>query len=786
MKHANTWAKAMPNSNPYAQFGPPAPEGNPYSQFGTPAPVATNETARQAQPSQAERSAVGEGQYERNVGRSVIPMGALIEPLASALTDPETRNVIGHNVRGAIDAVARETPRLDVGRLARDTASSAGQAVQGFARDPLGSTGRFLGALPGALWQGSVGAHLDAEQNAQEEDAARARGDTAGVANAAEHRAGSAGRATANTAGMLLTPLAGANAVRQGALASALTLPQATSEGQGSLQERLPGALVQSGEAGIGAGVASRALPPVVRGASRVLGPIVRPVVSAGSEAAQRLVQNFGADHAAELSPEQAARGRRTGAQTVANMAHRIDPTGARLTANDVEGRGKPITAAEALGREAETALKVAGRRSGTTPDALEAQMSERAIGTPARLVDDFAHITGLHPEEIEGNFAALTDRLRASARPLYDRAYGFNGPVTSNELSDLARTPAVRSAMRNAVEIAGNERIRPEDVGMSIGPSGEVEVRNPTMRTWDLVKRGLDQELEQFRDSTTRRLDTSSPRARSILGVLGQLRDALTDSRQPWGPAYQAALDAGGEPVRLEQSFRDAGKLMNNVTTMRDFESRFGSMPTAQQEAFRAGIVNDIRTRAMSGRTRLNDLLTRSYEQKIMRVFGAEPGRQLIQRIQDERFLLTHGRRMQPGIGSDTSETLLGDSEQQEQLRSAGHFVGRLADGKVIPALVHLLGDPLVGIIRGAQMPLDRASRDMMGQLLMMPPSELASTLKEYARTRQIEMNDAQIIATANRIRTQLTAAVGATAGRNAPPPYRSRALNQALATGP
>lgn len=624
-------------------------------------------------------------------------------------------------------------------------------------------------------------------------------------------------------------------------------------------------------------------------------GPLKR-MGSAVSEALSRMATDLGVEPGAPPTPAQAARGRGQALETVSQAARRLDPTGQKLDANPIEGRGKPVTGAEALGREMETQLKVAGRRSGATPDALEAMLRERAAEMPGRTVDDFAKIAGINPAEIEGDFAAQTARLRANAAPLYDEAYAFDGPIVSDKLVELLKRPSMKAAKARAFDIIEEEGGNPEDVGFFRMPSGDVEVRGagpsktshafpideadaiareielakaeayskgsggladyvvskggikddrgdvmatigargqypgllpakggkktiddlitsavedgkfpgftpdgrqptrsefldaldadirrlsgsasdeardvlnyweshgvdvtlrgerlknhlsgreesrgdalPTMRAWDYIKRGLDDVVEAYRDGTTRKLNLDT-RGRAIVSTLNQVRDELTNPTKPWGSLYGSALNAGGEPLRLESAFRDAGKLMSNTVRMQEFNERISKMSQSQMDALRAGIVADARDRAASGRVRLNNMLTKAYEQKLIRVFGEERGRALIQRIQDERFLLTHGQRMTPGIGSDTSETLLADKEQQETIRSAAQAINHIRGGRPVSALIAMISDPVGGIFRGAQMPVNRATRDALGELLMLPPSQLASELRAYAAAR-------------------------------------------------
>lgn len=472
------------------------------------------------------------------------------------------------------------------------------------------------------------------------------------------------------------------------------------------------------------------------------------------------------------------------GRTVVGEMRSRLDPTGQRLEANAPESRGRPITSAEALGPEAMTHLKVTGIQSGQTPEALEAFLQDRAEAVPDRLVQDFSRVAGLNPTEVEGDFLQQTNRLRQGARPLYERAFAFQGPVTSDELTELSRTPAVRDAMRNAVRMAANERIPANEVGITVGPTGQETITSPTLRTWDLIKRGLDRELERYRDPVTRRLNLSGEGG-DVARVARELRAALTDERQPWARDYNAALGAGGEPLRLESAFRDASNLMKNTVTPRAFQERWNGMSEAEREAFRAGIVNDVSRQAGAGTTRLRSITTRFYDDKLRIAFGEERGRSLIDRIHDERQMLTTGRAMQPRIGSQTQPLAIAEREQRQSIEAARNVMRHALEGNWGAAALNTAVHIFDRVTHDAEVSADRETRDVIGRLLMMPPSELAADLRSYAQaTGRGSPTEAQIRRWIERMSVATKSTLAAGVGRSTgPPPYRSRALNQALA---
>src|SRR5580704_8838789 len=480
---------------------------------------------------------------------------------------------------------------------------------------------------------------------------------------------------------------------------------------------------------------------------------------SAVTEAKSRIATGLGHEPGAAPTPAMRARAEPIAKQYVRQIVARADPTGTKLTAHPMEARGAPITAAEALGRPAETQLKVAGRRAGQTSDALEAQLRARHAETATRVVEDFGEITGLDPAAIEGDFTQKAKVARAKAKPLYEKLDEV-GPVDSPALQTLLKRPSIQRALPYAYDIAREEDVNPHDIGIStkmvpatkdgqplmrggkpiMVPAGEIEVKTPKMRTWDYIKRGLDEVVEEYRDPTTGVLDTRKLGRHGVSGTREELRAELTNPETAWGPHYSAALEAGGEAPRMEEAYEAAPKLMSATVSEGDFSKRVSKFNPSQMEALKDGIVADARNKAMAGRQRLGEMVTDAYKLKLARVWGVEKADQIVQRVTDERFLMAHGQRMTPGIGSDTSESLLANREQERaigDLANAARVAGKKAmGGNWAGAVLHLVGSTLEGAYRGAQTPIDEAVRDVVGALLMSSPSELARVLEGEGAT--------------------------------------------------
>ena len=515
----------------------------------------------------------------------------------------------------------------------------------------------------------------------------------------------------------------------------------------GVAEHALSGGRVSVGQGEADAGTALAAAGPEAGGAKWAA-----RVKNAAGEAIHRVKAGMGHEPGAPPTPEMRTHAEPAAREYVRQIARRSDPTGERLRADPREAKGKPVTAAEALGRPAETQLKVAGRRAGQTPDALEAQLRARTSETAQRVVDDFHQITGVDPETIEGNFAEKAKQYRARAAPLYDKLDAV-GQVDSPQLQTILKRPSVQRALPYAYDLAREDDLSPEDIGLGMKetpvikdgkvlmrggkpimmPGEEIEVRTPTMRTWDYLKRGLDEVAEEYRDAKTGQLDLGKLGRFGISKTRDELRAELTNPDTPWGGPYSTALAAGGEAPRMEEAFESVPKLMSPTVTDGEFAKRIARYTPSQMEAHQAGIVNHVRNAAMAGRQRLGEMVTPAYKLKLARSFDSmEKADAITERIEDERFLMAHGQRMTPGIGSDTSETLLANKEQEQAINDITTAAKKAVRGNWVEAVLHLVGSTVEGAYRGAQAPIDEATRDIVGALLMSKPSELARVLEQ------------------------------------------------------
>ena len=408
-----------------------------------------------------------------------------------------------------------------------------------------------------------------------------------------------------------------------------------------------------------------------------------------------------------------------------------VDKMAGNTPLDQVREAPSEMFGAEALGQSGKRALGSLARREGATGEALNAEVSGRQLGRPGRLLDAFASVTGVHPDAAAGDLQKLVDAGRVKAAPLYEEAYAVGG-VDTPKLRSLSSRPSVKAALGKAIAIAAEEDVPPNELGFEVSPaSGDgqevVKIVNPTAKTWDYVKRGLDDVMEGYRDKTTGKL-VLDEKGRATLGTLKALREELIDAN----PAYGRALETSGDYLSSEAAFRDAGKdIFNSNLTERQFAERFARMSESSREAYKGGIANRFHDLAQNSRLDPKVLKTPRVRVKLQMALGNDEADRLIELAGHEGDMLAFERRYAPGAGSITSEMAAGQAEQDAMSGKGAEIINdvlrtgpKRAIGAQLGAAMEALG-PTRGMPVGA--------RDKAGQALMMSPAELAAAIQRY-----------------------------------------------------
>ena len=471
----------------------------------------------------------------------------------------------------------------------------------------------------------------------------------------------------------------------------------------------------------------------VLHGAGSVAAPLIQKGAGVVTDAARAVTRK---PTPAGVRPTATPRQAERAAQAVEDMASRkgLTPERVRIVAHE-QFAGKPATAAEIMGRDGVTQLAATARRTGSTADDLEAMLTQRQRGAPERIMQDFADDLGVTPASATGDVQNMVKEGRANSAPLYEEAYAVGG-IDDPRLDALRDRPSMRSGMSRARTIAAEEGLDPTELGFRPDASSPevAQIENPTARTWDYVKRGLDDQLEAYRDPTSRRLNLDEM-GRAKLNTLNEFRDVLRDVN----PKYAEALDTSGDYLSLIDAMNTAkGKIMRG--NVGDFGRAWASAKTpAAQNAFRAQIAQDVLDAANAGQLRGGKFTIPGAQQKLELAFGREGAQRFVAKMEAEAALARTGSRMMPGGGSPTYELAEAGAEGMGDMARIASKFGR---GQVWSGTLDALGtgvSKLIAYHRTAGVPIE--VRDEFGRLLQLSADDFAEWLASRNATPKAQI---------------------------------------------
>lgn len=352
--------------------------------------------------------------------------------------------------------------------------------------------------------------------------------------------------------------------------------------------------------------------------------------------------------------------------------------------------------------------------------DALEQRqegLSDRVTGAIERDLGSTSN-----PHDIADQLIA---QAQTAAAPLYERAYAVPGAGTLWErLGPLTSRPSMQRALSRASRLAQEEGRDPSTLGFSINSAGETTVgRTPSWQTLDYLKRGMDDVIESYRDSTTGRLNLDTE-GRAINNTLRTFLSRMDEAN----PAYAEARAAWSGPVRardaLERGLRAANMSADDISRLtRD-------MSPSEMEMFRHGVRRSMaETIARRGDTAdvTNALLGTGRKRLAMvRLFG---GKQ-----EFDRFVSTLQAEQ---AGHQTFRRATQGSPTAQNLGDDAALSGSIASGM---ADMMTTGMPVVTGVRqafqfGARRAGDQARKEIATLLSESDPSRLSMLAKELRR---------------------------------------------------
>lgn len=391
-----------------------------------------------------------------------------------------------------------------------------------------------------------------------------------------------------------------------------------------------------------GAGTGA-ALGVVTGPVSQVATNVVRGAVSKGLEVGRSAVgmdatQQF--QRRADIKLLQALRRDGLSPQDAANRLQTIQASGY-----------KPETIIEAGGTNTRALADIVSKYPGASQIA-EQLTEERMAGQAGRVISDFERVFGRRDSALDVA-DDLIRRRNAMSGPLYKQAYREGGVISDPRIDKFMELNAFKDAYKTARELADLDGIKlPANVD-DLKKMGGFD-----LMTLDYIKRGLDDVLY------VRAVPTSGT-GKQVIGKLKDKRNEFVSILDEIGPpSYRQARQAFAGPTEVREAI-DMGQKFTRLSPGQ-LQRDFARLSPAEQEGFRLGVLDSIRTnidKGADGSDVLRRVWSSSEKRKQLQVIlGNEQFRDLSNSLARERVI----RQSDVTIsrGSQTMERQLGQRE--------------------------------------------------------------------------------------------------------------------------
>jgi hypothetical protein len=329
----------------------------------------------------------------------------------------------------------------------------------------------------------------------------------------------------------------------------------------------------------------------------------------------------------------------------------------------------KPTTVVDYAGSNVQGLAGQVARMPGPGRQLVEDFMGTRDAGAGTRL----AGATNRMAADGPGTFMAgrqLHEQAQTAAAPLYGK-FEMAPPINPDflgkggELQGLMGRPSMEGAARRALSLAAEEGRDPASLGVGFDAAGAPQFQQvPSWKTLHYVKRGLDDVLETYRDSTTGKL------------VLDDQGRAIDQTRRSYlalldreNPAYAEARAAYAGPKQAEGALLQGSQIFNKNPDQ--LASEVAELSAGKRKFYELGAANALKTnlaKVSSGGDEARALIGNDYRQQQLRaVFPQAQG--LIDEAQIEKLMF--GTKQKLLGGSQTA----GRSAQDTAEKGGGWF---------------------------------------------------------------------------------------------------------------
>jgi hypothetical protein len=324
----------------------------------------------------------------------------------------------------------------------------------------------------------------------------------------------------------------------------------------------------------------------------------------------------------------------------------------------------------------------------GAARQAAQTAIEQRAAGQADRISDDVARFVSGNAD-FHGTVDSLAKSRAAASRPLYERA--LSKEAWSPRVDDFINDPIAKQGLARGLQIqrlesvARGEPFNPQQLGVTLNQAGEPAlVGRPNMRALDMVKSGLDDILEGYRDGVTGRLNLDRTGKaidefrRSYISTLDGLNPDYAAARAAWaGPSQALDAMSRGRNIFLPDSEVTA-QIVRNMTP-------------ADKEFFLMGVARAIKERVDKtgdGRNAVNSFFAnKAVRDKIRAAFPSEAEfSKFASLMQREGEMFKGQAQYAPRAGSPTQRNMADAADAG--IDPAGDVLGALMTGSPMGAL--------------------------------------------------------------------------------------------------
>ena len=247
----------------------------------------------------------------------------------------------------------------------------------------------------------------------------------------------------------------------------------------------------------------------------------------------------------------------------------------------------KPETIIELGGENTRRLADVVAQYPGASQVARELT-EERMAGAGQRITQDFRQAFQVNADALDLAEDIIKKRDEISA-PLYRQAYQEGGVIDDPRLSRFMNIPQFKDAYATARRIAALDGIE-----LPVDPKKIGDVGGFDLMTLDYIKRGLDDVLFTGKQP-------GSGIGKTELGKLKERRNEFVSIVDEAGPeSYKRARQAFAGPTEVRDAI-DMGKEFAKLDA-RVLKRQYDSLSPAEQEGFKIGVYDSIRTNINKG----------------------------------------------------------------------------------------------------------------------------------------------------------------------------------------